>query len=390
MGYNITFYCPDEHISYDLYTLENEGVGGGITARVRMAHALAMRGHRVIAYVNCPKERNILGVEYRHFSTIDDHSTDIFIAGTSGDGLDLSPLCGVDIHARLRILMTHGVDPPTGLNCQSFDFAYALSNFVRKKILKDWGFDKDQLFVTYRGVVESYYMYEDPPIPVRDLFSIAYASHPSKGLEETLAIFRLLREKDSKFTLHLYGGNQLWGQAEQLPPIIDGVFYHGMVGQKELIRKLQSHGFSLHLQKREEPFGMAIMEAMRAGCIILASPLGAYPELVEHDHNGFLIQGNSQLATTHEEAANIIVDVINSPDHAETIRDNASHTHLDWLTIADAWTEHFDWALGDRPSHSESKRGLRCSNCEGEYLTLSDGHHCTTCGLYERESQHAK
>ena len=87
MGYNITYYCPDQHISYDLYTLENEGVGGGITARVRMAHALAMRGHCVIAYVNCPNERNILGVEYRHISTIDDHSIDIFIAGTSGDGL---------------------------------------------------------------------------------------------------------------------------------------------------------------------------------------------------------------------------------------------------------------------------------------------------------------
>ena len=132
------------------------------------------------------------------------------------------------------------------------------------------------------------------------------------------------------------------------------------------------------------------MEAMRAGCIILASPLGAYPELVEHDHNGFLIQGNSQLATTHEEAAKLIPAVINSTNKLQTIRDNATHTHLDWLTIADAWTEHFDWALRDRPSHSESKGGLRCSNCEGEYLTLSDGHHCNTCGQSERESHHAE
>ena len=385
MKYSITLYCPDQHVSYDLYTLENKGIGGGITARIRMAHALTAYGHKVTAYINCPEEDIIRGVEYRHFSTMGNRETDILIASTSGDEFDLSSLCGIDIQTRLRILMTHGVAPPKGLGCQSFDFVYALSNFVRELAITNWGIGKRQMFVSPRGIVGSYYIHADSSGPERDPYAIVFASHPSKGLEEAMATFRILRELDSRFSLHLFGGNQLWAQEEVLPPNVQGVFYHGLVGQKELISNMQSYGFSLHLQNREEPFGMAIIEAMRAGCVVLASPVGAYSELVEHQHNGFLVQGNSRLETTHKEASNLIMNLLKSPERLLAVRDNAIRTPFDWMTIADAWTSHFEWALGDRPPNPALISDLTCENCAGKLLSLADGFHCISCGWYQRK-----
>ena len=51
----VAIFCPDRHILYDGRTPDEVGVGGGITARVRMARALARRGHEVHMIVNCPQ-----------------------------------------------------------------------------------------------------------------------------------------------------------------------------------------------------------------------------------------------------------------------------------------------------------------------------------------------
>ena len=90
MPYKITIYCPDNHISYNLNTLDKIGVGGGITTRIRVAHALARRGHEVQLFINCPVEGCTLGVNYFHCSQIRKVESDIFIASTSGDKLDFS------------------------------------------------------------------------------------------------------------------------------------------------------------------------------------------------------------------------------------------------------------------------------------------------------------
>ncbi len=61
--YRVVIYCPDRHIVYDGRTPDEIGVGGGITARVRMARALARRPtmapgpagsdpHALVAWVN--------------------------------------------------------------------------------------------------------------------------------------------------------------------------------------------------------------------------------------------------------------------------------------------------------------------------------------------------
>jgi glycosyltransferase involved in cell wall biosynthesis len=386
MNYKVVFYCPDRHISYNLETLEKTGVGGGITARIRMAHALAERGHEVTLAVNCPKEEIIQGVRYRHFSNPGNEKTDVFIATTSGGNLHLGELDLSAIESELKILMIHGVALPGGVKPEDFDFFYILSNFVKKGAVEHWGVQPQKTFVTHRGVVEEYFR-KDIELE-RDPYALVYLGHPSKGLDTAIVLWRKLRQLDPRFCLHVFGGNRLWGGEEQTVAPEPGLEYHGLVGQHCLAQCLQRMSFSLNLQSREEPFGMAVIESMRAGCIVLASPVGAYPEIICHGGNGFLIAGLDSADETREKAALLIAELVGNPGYMEFIRRNALHFPLSWDTIAASWESHWNWLLERRGIQAGTTGGglFRCVLCNGKMLLLADGLHCIECGNYQRSA----
>ncbi|MGD8457422.1 MAG: glycosyltransferase family 4 protein [Anaerolineales bacterium] len=383
MKYSVVFYCPDQHLKYNLHTLDESGVGGGVTSRVRMAHGLAALGHDVTLHINCPKDESIEGVKYRHFSQLDNSKTDIFIATTSGSGLNLSVLCDTEISAELRILMVHGVEPPTGIDYVPFDYVYSLSNFVRQIIINEWGIDSQKVFVTHRGVVEDYFQPNDNPRIKRDPYAIVYASHPSKGLREAIGVLHQLRKRDSRFSLHIYGGYQLWGEDERAIPEDDGIYYHGIIGQRDLAQQTQSCGFCLNLQSREEPFGMVVIEAMKAGCIVLVTPVGAFPEIITHGYNAFIIEENTTNQNTIQKTCSLILELLDQPDYLESIRQNAIQTPLDWKTVAKTWEGHWDWVLSKGLSNNPEIVNI-CTLCGGKSILLADGYHCTFCGRYQK------
>ncbi len=199
-------------------------------------------------------------------------------------------------------------------------------------------------------------------------------------------IFKILQSSDPKFTLHIYGGNRLWGEPESSIPTGEGLFYHGLSGQKILAHSLQGTSFSLILQSREEPFGIAVTEAMRAGCIVIASPVGAYPEIIKNGYNGFLLSGNHNDLETQGKAADLINHLLKHPDYMEYIRQNAVHSVFGWQTIAKAWEGHWDWNFSKSLNLKNSSEILfkGCTYCNGEMLMIADGLHCTVCGNYQR------
>src|SRR5262245_9221107 len=100
---DVTIYCPDRHLTYDGRTADRQGVGGGVTARIRLARALASLGHRVTMLVNCPGEASHAGVRYIPWHGVTRIRTDVLILNTSGGALDLRSILAVDVEARLRV-----------------------------------------------------------------------------------------------------------------------------------------------------------------------------------------------------------------------------------------------------------------------------------------------
>jgi glycosyltransferase involved in cell wall biosynthesis len=380
---HITIYSPDRHFVYDGSTPDQKGVGGGLTARVRIAAALAKRGHRVSVICNCSGPSVHEGVQYLSLDSVERIETEALVVHSSGGAFDVTPLLSMPVKSQATVVVSSGIGLPNGTRELAPHAIYACSNFLRKEIagLFPWVARKD-IFVTHYGINRwNWTSLFDPP---RDPRRLIYSSHPSKGLEVSRQVVRRLREADDRFTLHCYGGNQLWGGINDTPPAEPGILYGGLINQRDLAAQYKRSGFLLQLQTRPEPFGITVVEGMAAGCLVVASPVGAFKELIQHGENGFLIDGDPADPNTVRRAAELIRMVSEHPELARKIRRNGFSTPFDWPTLAAVWESHLQWLLdvpGSRDLEIAWARGVECG---GASLGLADGYHCVACGYFGR------
>ncbi|HET7011760.1 MAG TPA: glycosyltransferase family 4 protein [Anaerolineales bacterium] len=378
----VVIYCPDRHIVYDGSTPYRRGVGGGISARIRMARALARVGHQVTMVVNCPCRDRIDSVDYVPLDESRRLQADVLIANTSGGAMSLEPVFDLEVEADLRLGWFHGTVRPAGLEAESFDGFYAVSNFVAGVAEREWGLPRRRIFVAYNAFEEELFRAAESDAPERDLHRLVYFSHPSKGLEAAIGVMRRLRAVDRRFHLVIFGGPGLWGEAEQQMPVGEGMIWRGLVGQETLIPELVRCGFALHLQARQEPGALAIVDAMRAGCALVGSPVGCYPEMVRHGVDGILLPGDHLGPEVQDAAAEAIMGLVEDRERADALRQAAQSIPWNTDTMAEVWTQHWEARLEGRSSTSTAQAG--CPLCGGFGLALRDGCHCLDCGRYSR------
>jgi len=381
MTWDVVIYCPDTHILYDATLPDQRGVGGGLMARIRLAQALARGGHRVTVIANVSRPHVRAGVTYLPLDQAERKRTaDVLILDSSGGALSLEPALNLSIRASLREVRVQGFAPIRGLDRLAFDFIIPCSNFILNVIHRDWGLNERPAFVIYNGF---------PKLPElsrirslfhrRDPFRLIYTSHPSKGLESALAVLDRLRVRDPRYHLYVFGGDALYGGRDTPIPRHAGVIYMGTRGQPQVLRALERSAVAILLQDRPEPFGMVLTEAMYYGAIPVASPVGAYPEIIRHGWNGFLIPGDHRSEEARSEAAECIHRLTQQPDWADTIRRNARQIPWDWDTQARVWVNHWTWVLRGEGHFLEAQA---CTVCGGRLLQTADGPHCISCGRY--------
>jgi glycosyltransferase involved in cell wall biosynthesis len=384
MKYSITIFCPDKHLMYDGRTPDTKGVGGGVTARIKLGKALAANGHQVTLICNCPRSETYQGVKYVPVDQATKIDSDILICSTSGDKLNLTPLLKLDVRARLRILWAHGIPYPGATAEINPDYVYPPSNFIRKVVLNDWKISPEKIFTAHHGISKTYFRrsYFEQLLNPRNPYRIAYAGNPLKGLNAAIGTLRLLRLRDSRYHLHVFGDERLWGAKKTSLPKESGVRYFGIMNQKQLPKMLQSCNFTLNLQALLEAFGITMVESLFAGCIVLASPVGAYAELIKNNENGFLVPGDLNSPETWAQAARVILNLSEKPAEIERIRNNATNGILDWSDVATTYEQHWDYLLGEPEARTFLESGV-CPECHAQgNLHLLDGYHCVSCGNY--------
>jgi glycosyltransferase involved in cell wall biosynthesis len=378
VNYRVTIYSPDDHITYDLNTLNSFGVGGGITNRVRIAHGLKSIGCEVDFFVNCPEDKTITGVNYIHFDRFDfTKECDIFIASTSGGNLNLETLQGNIVKARLKIILIHGIKPPENINLELFDYFYVPSNFIRNWISSNWKIEKKKIFTCHLGVNQEFFKKR---IQIKNNFRLMYSGHPIKGLNSAISTLIILRKKDPRYTLWVFGSPSLWGEKEYAYKKDAGIRYFGTIGQKALSRKTQDCRFSLFLQDIPEAFGLSVIESMRAGCIPIASPVGAMKETITHGFNGLFVQGDHKELKTQLAAAEAISALSANQGYMDFLSENGKHSVLDWEKIAKIYNAHWDRIFDNNAEDIVQTNSTECPDCGGNTYKLLDGYHCQICG----------
>lgn len=395
--YAITFYCPDRHIRYDAgRTPETKGVGGGVNARIRLAQALARLGHDVTLICHCSRGELHLGVQYMPLDKVKSIKTDVLILTTSGGDLSLEPAQELSISAKLRILLLHGMPKPKGIERLQPDYYYPPSNFIREIILEEWNqnIPENRIFVSHRGVMKKNFEVKNKKNAgffrflhkeqeqIRNPFRLVYAGHPSKGVDAATGILNILRQLDQRYHLYVFGDERLWGGKVKQTTRVEGVKNFGMVSQRRLISELFLCSYGMFLQKRLEPYSNAMLEALSAGVVPLASALGGFPEQVVHGWNGFLIAGPSDDPAVWEEAARYIHDLNTHPEKFEGMSSNAKHSTYDWDVVARSWQEHWEMVLS--PDSIAQKQQQTCPKCGEAATGFADGFHCLHCGYYSR------
>ena len=376
MSYRVVIYSPDHHITYDLETLNNIGVGGGITNRVRIAHGLVKNGSEVQLFVNCPEDKISGGVNYTHFSRFSyNQNCDIFIASTSGGNLDLGDLRINEVKARIKILMVHGINPPKNTPLESFDFLYVPSNFIRRWVSDHWPIIKKKIFTCHLGINRGLYQKRNLK---RNKYRIMYSGHQMKGLDSAIDVLGILRKIDPRFSLWVFGSPMLWGENELNLDDGEGINYLGTIGQKALARMAQRCRYSLFLQDIPEAFGLSVIESMQAGCIPIASPVGALNETIIHGFNGLIVQGNHLDHKVQQSAAEAILELSANQSFLDYLSNNGKQSVNDWQTIAMTYTSH--WSLFLDPANIKSSQISECPECAGRMYQLFDGYHCEDCG----------
>ena len=190
-----------------------------------------------------------------------------------------------------------------------------------------------------------------------------------------------MRDRNSAFHLEVFGGNRLWGEREDSPAPAEGITYHGLTGQRKLAKALLESSFSLQLQGGTESCPLSAFEALRAGCIVLASEVGAYPELIKSGVNGFLLTGHHRSMEVRRQATDLVLSLVNNPMATQELRRKAMAVPRDTRRAALTWVRHWDLVLRQGPADARSD-STECERCGGRTEAFPDGNHCMLCGHY--------
>lgn len=140
---------------------------------------------------------------------------------------------------------------------------------------------------------------------------------PEKGWDQMLRILSLVREKGHDIHFHIVGKTQAVNQSfhlqlRQKVKVMDSwVTLHENLSRKELLELVARQRFGLHVLP-DEPFGIAVAEMVRAGCIVFAPGNAGPMEILGGDER--------LLFRDDEEAVEKILSVLNSPQSMASIR----------------------------------------------------------------------
>lgn len=200
---------------------------------------------------------------------------------------------------------------------RSCDLLTAPSQHYLDDILIDFPQLRERALAIHNGIdVEEYQGCNPPEVPPAETTPedaiLCIAAHNSKkAIDVLLQALALVRSRGVDLKLTLVGDGPLRSalelQAEQL----------GIADQVRFTGPLELPAVKLHLQRcrlfvlpsRDEPFGIAILEAMAHGKPVIATRVGGIPEIISHLENGLLVPPDdpqalaAAICTLHNEPA---------------------------------------------------------------------------------------
>jgi len=308
----ISLYDSNDKLAYNPNTEQSLGVGGTQTIIINVARELAKKGHDVTVYIKCNFPDIYDGVKYyQHYDykPLDD----VLI------GFESLP----KLHDAKKVFnWSTRVAVSEVTKYRDVNNLIVLSEWHRDRYASELSSDLvEKMVVIEPGVSKQFFQ------DVKKWeFSIAYAGHPDKGgMEALIELVRRIKPKFPNCDIHVYGGGILWGwDNEQYRSLYDKmikskILYHGQAGKRKIVKHLNGSQIFIYPvgNQYQETFSLIVLEAMAAGCVVIASDNGNIKSLI--GDAGHIIPGNIKDYKWHLEAVEKITHLFQNNSEIERL-----------------------------------------------------------------------
>lgn len=283
--------------------------GGGESATLALARAIARLGYRVIACANLAdgQECSRDGVEFWNFgptyalNAIERRLRDIgpyycFAATLAHPFLVLRD----HEHCLSRVIINHspspyasGLEPTTVM--ELVDYVTCVSQAQKDLILSvNDSLDSERMVVVRNGFDPEVFSYAGPE--GRDWNQIVFIGRleQAKGIHVLLATFGELKKVLPDLKLSVFGSEGYWpdfsARKQEFVERFPGLVFHGKVPQRELAAHLRRAGLLVFPSVSFESAGLAVVDAQASGCPVVAFNVGGVGEYLKDGELGVLVK----------------------------------------------------------------------------------------------------
>lgn len=147
--------------------------------------------------------------------------------------------------------------------------------------------------------------------------------HESKGLHEIIEACKILQKENFDFDFRCFGAGEqkdfFVGEMEKI--LGEKFFYGGVISGEEKWRELFRSDIFLLPSRYGEGLPIAMLEAMAARCVPIASDVASVRAVVENGENGFLVEPYNANQT-----ADVLKNLLSDEFDWKTLRENARRT----------------------------------------------------------------
>lgn len=179
---------------------------------------------------------------------------------------------------------------------------------------------------------------------------VARGMEPYRGFPQFIESVALLQQRRPQCHVVIVGENRVaYGKSlpdgktykdfmlEKVPLDLDRVHFTGLLPYPEYLQVLQSSTVHIYLTR---PFVLSwsMLEALSAGCLVVASKTAPVTEVIEDGVNGLLVDFFSP-----QEIADRVEEVLNHPTQMAAIRVKARETIQERYNLAQLLPQHLEW-----------------------------------------------
>jgi glycosyltransferase involved in cell wall biosynthesis len=355
---DIFFFTTFTFENWDFTNPITKGIGGSETSQIEMSSRLARRGHNVISYAPVPWDdefkihrdvkwishekvtftENGLWIIYRIPEALDEFSIDHL-----KEGKEVWFVAQDVFYEAMNEERFSKIDKYICL-CQDHAnyVSFKYPQFADKIVISSNGINVDII----NALVKNNKIERNP-------HRLIYSSSPDRGLEQLIPIFQKAKEFIPDLELHVYYGFDNIDKVIAKMPFVarmkdsimagmnstDGIFWHGRVGQIELLIEWMKSGIWCYPINFTETSCISCMEAQACGVIPIVSPVWALRENVMH---GIQVQGDVKDKLTLAKFVGEIVRVCNSQDLRDKLLANGkmieeAKVRFNWERYVDQW-----------------------------------------------------